>query len=130
MKKIISVALAGVVALLGVAACSSAADVASKNLSQAADNFEIYRQIVFINGITDKYLFEIDGFCSLGNDDKSREISVTCKLPDGSKIKDFVGLSDNVTYTVLQVNGANVSTSHYRVVFAPGQVIPDIRTGT
>ncbi len=129
MKKAIVAALAGVLALVGVAGCKTKADVASENLSKAADNFEIFRQIVFINGITDSYLEEIDGYCSLGNSDKPGELSVTCKQPDGSFTKDFVGLSDNVTYVVHQVDGANVSTSHYRVVFKPETIVPDIRVG-
>ena len=33
--------------------CSSDADVASENLSKAADNFEVNRRIVMFNGITD-----------------------------------------------------------------------------
>jgi hypothetical protein len=93
-----------------------------------ADNFQIERRIVFINGITDKTIATIEGRCSLGNSDLPREISVTCKVgvnPDVF-IKDFVGLSDNVTYFVDQTSAAEASDYHYRVNFAPSQAIPDI----
>ena len=50
MKKII-VAVAALALFAG--ACSTEADVASENLSKAADQFEISRRIVFLNGITD-----------------------------------------------------------------------------
>ena len=119
--------VAGLVVLsLGLAACTSDADVASENLSKAADQFEILRRIVFYNGITDQYIFSIEGFCSLGNHDASRELSVTCKIGPGQFKKHFLGLSDNVTYFVEQLDAANVSTSHYRVVFKPSVIIPDI----
>lgn len=126
-KKTVAGLGVGLSLLGGVAACDTDADVASKNLSQAADNFEIARRIVFYNGITGEYLLEIDGYCSLGNTDKDRELSVTCKLPGGSFKKDFLGLSDNVTYFVEQVDPAIVGTDHYRVVFKPQQIVPDIR---
>ena len=126
MRKIAALALAGL-AVLGVAACSSSADVASENISKAADNFEIQRRIVFVNGITDKYLLVIEGRCSLGNFDAERELTVTCKVgPDAYK-KHFLGLSDNVTYVVEQLEAASVSEFHYRVNFRPEVIVPDIR---
>lgn len=115
------------VAIGTVASCSSAADTASSNLSKAADNFEIQRQIVFINGITDKYLAVIEGRCSLGNNDKTGEITVTCKTGPNEFIKDFLGLSDNVTYMVLQEKPASADDYHYRINFRPETLIPDIR---
>jgi hypothetical protein len=51
--------------LLVTACGSSDADVAAKNISKAAEQFEVARRIVFFNGITDKYLLEIDGYCSV-----------------------------------------------------------------
>jgi len=131
MRKTLTAILAAAALTFGLAACSSDADIASDNLSKAADNFEIGRRIVFINGITDEYLLVIEGYCSLGNNDKTREISVTCKDKDGygGFKKYFVGLSDNVTYTVEQLAPAMVSTERSRVVFKPEQVLPDIRVG-
>jgi len=108
---------------LGFAACSSDADVASENLSKAADNFEIQRQIVFFNGITDTYLLTIEGLCSI--DDSGDQLEVTCKTKDGFK-KHFLGLSDNVSYFVEQQESANVSVDHYRIIFKPETVIPDV----
>lgn len=112
--------------LLLVAGCSSDADIASENVSKAADNFEIERRIVFVNGITDKYLLVIEGRCSLGNFDAERELSVTCKIGDDKYVKHFLGLSDNVTYVVEQTEAASVSAYHYRVVFKPEEILPDI----
>ncbi len=107
-------------------ACSSDADIASDNLSKAADNFEIQRRVVFYNGITGEYMLTIEGRCSLGNHDDTGELSVTCKVSDGAFKKHFLGLSDNVTYFVEQIDAAHVSEYHYRVVFKPEQIVPDI----
>ena len=53
-------------AMLAVAAagCNNA-QIASSNLSRAADNFEIMRRVVLLNGITDTYLLSIEGLCSV-----------------------------------------------------------------
>jgi hypothetical protein len=130
MKKLISILLA-VLAVVSFSGCNDA-DVASRNLSTAADRFEVNRRIVFYNGITTDYILEIDGFCSLGNDrfdDNSRikgEISITCKTGEGQYKKHFLGLSDNVTYFVEQIESENVGVNNYRVIFKPSIIIPDI----
>jgi hypothetical protein len=108
-----------------LSACSDA-DTASYNLSKAADQFEINRRIVFYNGITGEYMLTIEGLCSLGNDDSAGELTVTCKTGEAQYKKHFLGLSDNVTYFVEQVDGANVSAYHYKVIFKPAAIIPDI----
>ena len=106
--------------------CESDADVASRNLSQSADQFEITRRIVFYNGITGDYILTIEGLCSLGNYDSTGELTVTCKTGDGEYKKHFLGLSDNVTYFAEQIEGSPVDTYHYRVIFKPVAIIPDI----
>lgn len=125
MKALILAATALAVAA-PLAACSRPADVASYNLSQAADNFEISRRIIFYNGITGTYMLTIEGLCSLGNFDKSREVTVTCKTGPAAFKKHFLGLSDNVTYFAEQVEAADASTYHYRVVFNPSVIVPEI----
>lgn len=122
MKKVI---LAGLVAAT-LAACVPDADVASRNLSKAADMFEIDRRIVFYNGITGDYILSVEGRCSLGNSDKAGQLSVTCKIGEGKFKKHFLGLSDNVTYFAEQLETADVSVYHYRVVFKPQSIIPDV----
>ena len=112
-------------ALAALAGCSDA-DVASANLSKAADQFEITRRIVFYNGITGDYMLTVEGLCSLGNRDKSRELSITCKVGPSSYKKHFLGLSDNVTYFVEQLEAKPASVYHYRVVFKPSVIIPEI----
>ena len=121
MKKLIAIT-AAVAALAG---CSDA-DVASANLSKAADQFEVTRRVVFYNGITGDYMLTVEGLCSLGNRDKNRELSITCKVGPSSYKKHFLGLSDNVTYFVEQLEAKPASVYHYRVVFKPSTIIPDV----
>lgn len=118
--------LSVVAALALMAGCSSDADVASKNLSKAADNFEVQRRIVFYNGVTGDYILEITGRCSLGNSDSEGQLTVTCMVGPNEFKKHFLGLSDNVTYFAEQIQGADVSTDNYRVVFKPSVIVPDV----
>ena len=73
MKKLITLALASTL----LAGCMNDADIASANVSKAADNFEVTRRIVFYNGITGEYMLTITGLCSLGNNDTARKLTVT-----------------------------------------------------
>lgn len=130
---IIVMAILATVSLFSMTACTeSDADVASKNLSKAAEQFEIPRHIVGINGITDKYLFEVVGYCSLETGDSALggALEVTCRVINektgkvGYK-KTFLGLSDNVTFVMEQLEPISVSTSRYRVIFKPETLIPN-----
>lgn len=124
MKRIIT-ALGIVGVALGLGACTDA-QIASQNLSKAADMFEIQRRIVFYNGITDSYMLTIEGNCSIKKDAQDVQLEVTCKTGPKDYKKHFLGISDNVTYFVEQINGADVSVYRYRVVFKPSAIIPDI----
>jgi len=100
------------------------ASIASHNLSKKADMFEIKRRIVFYNGITDKYILSIVGYCSIKDDRK--QLEVICKTGPHEFKKHFLGLSDNVTYFAEQLEAKDVSTYHYEVVFKPQSILPDI----
>jgi hypothetical protein len=106
--------------------CDSAANVASKNLSKAADSFEVSRRVVFYNGITGEYMLTVEGLCSLGNYDSNNQLSITCKVGPEQYKKHFLGLSDNVTYFVEQMEPSKASVYHYRVIFKPSVILPNI----
>jgi len=102
--------------------------VASRNLSVAAEQFEIQRRVVFFNGITDKYLLEITGLCSVETSDAALggSLEVTCKTGPTTFKKHFLGLSDNVSYFVEQIESVNASVYNYRVIFKPDVIVPNI----
>lgn len=124
MRKFLALLALTSVFLFGASECSDA-ERASTNISKASDMFEITRRVVFFNGITDKYLLSIEGRCSI---DLKRDqvLAVTCKVSEGAFKKHYLGLSDNVSYFVEQLETADVSVYHYRVVFKPQAIIPDI----
>lgn len=110
-------------AALAAGACSDA-QIASQNLSRASDQFEVARRVVFYNGITDTYMLEVTGRCSIAADRRDGQLEVTCKHGDEFK-KHYLGLSDNVSYFVEQIDAERVSSAHYRVVFKPQVIVPD-----
>ena len=125
MKKILTSVVAVAAAALALAACN-AADTASRNISYESDNFKVMRRIVFVNGITDKYLLSIEGLCSIMKDKEDNQLEVTCKTGDSEYKKHYLGISDNVTYFVEQMDGSDVDTFHYKVAFRPEELLPDI----
>ena len=112
-----------ILAALFVTGCNDAR-VASHNISKASDMFEIDRRIVFYNGITGDYMLTIEGRCSIKP--MSDRLAVTCKTGNDDYKKHYLGLSDNVTYFAEQLAGASVSVYHYRVIFKPETIVPDI----
>lgn len=123
MKKSLLLVLA--IAVLFIGCFDTDANVASRNLSKAADMFEIQRRVVFYNGINGEYMLSIEGKCSL---DLSRGnvVTVTCMTGPEEFKKHYLGLSDNVTYFAEQLDGANVSRYFYKVIFKPLTIIPDV----
>ena len=116
--------LAAVGFMLAAFAGCDDAKIASRNLSKAAENFEIDRRIIFYNGITDTYMLTIDGRCAI--DDQGKQLEVVCKVGQDAYKKHFLGLSDNVTYFAEQLETADVSAYHYRVTFKPQTILPDV----
>lgn len=126
MKKII---LTTIGALVFLTACTTEADRANENLSKAAENFEVPRRIVGINGITDEVLFSVEGFCSY-EVPANGTFEAICKLPDGSIERTTMHLSDNVTFVSTQMGGADVDLFRPRVIFRPETIIPNFDLST
>jgi len=126
-KTNIAIALA---AAIGLSACDKPADVAARNLSEAADNFEINRRITFMNGMTNQAMLVIEGYCSLGNQDTSLQMSVVCRTGRNEYKRHFLGLGPTVSFIAEQIDPAPASTYRYRVTFNPTVIIPDIRMNT
>jgi ABC-type Fe3+-hydroxamate transport system substrate-binding protein len=126
------IVLLAVAALVALAGCGSRADTVSHNLSTSADNFQVARTITFYNGITGQSPLVIKGLCSIGDasgqtaPSSGGTLTVTCKVGPDKYIKDFLGLSDNITYFVSQNTGVSVSDTHYLIIFRPGTLIPGI----
>ncbi len=101
------------------------ADMVSYNLSKEADNFNIVRQITVINCITGDVLFQMSGKMSITPDPNENQLEILVES-DGIYQKHFIGLSDNVTYVVEDLNlGRNeVSKYKYTINFNPNMWLP------
>jgi len=122
MRKIVLILT--VLAAVIVTGCTDA-EIASRNLSTSADMFQLDRRIVFYNGITGDYILVIKGRCSITA--RGKQLAVTCKTGPGVYKKHYLGLSDNVTYFSEQIESAGVDVYHYKVIFKPSVIVPDIR---
>lgn len=110
-------------ALLVVGGCRSSADVASYNISKESDEFRVVRRVVFYNSITDTYMLEMIGNISIDLS-RSNVLEVTAKIGPDEYQKHYLGLSDNVTYTVEQLGTVDVSEYRYELIFKPESIIP------
>lgn len=123
-KKLLSLALVGVLATSILTGCDTEASRASYNLSQEADNFNVIRQLTVINCIQGDVLFQMSGRMSITADTSDNQLEVLVEDENGNYQKHFVGLSDNVTYTVEQLRGIDVDQYKYTLNFNPKMWLP------
>lgn len=127
-KKLLAITLS-IISIFTLAACETEAEVVSENLSKSADSFKVQRRIVFLNAITDNYLFTVEGLCAI-NTDSEKKLTVTCKTGKNSYKKHYLGLSDNVTYFGEQTDAKYEDPYHYKILFRPEQIIPNVEIQT
>ena len=122
-RKLSLIVLVSMLVVLG--GCATEATRVSYNLSQQADNFNIVRQLTVINCIESDVLFQMTGKMSITSDTADNQLEIIVE-DDGTYVKHFVGLSDNVTYVVEDLNlGANaVQKYKYTLNFNPNMWIP------
>ena len=115
--------MAGVISI-SVTGCSEAEKV-SYNLSEQADNFNVVREITAINCITGDIIFQMSGKMSITADTEDKQLEVIVE-DNGTYVKHFIGISDNVSYVVEDLNlGANeVNKYKYTLNFNPKMLIP------
>ena len=108
-----------------ISGCSESSRVES-NLSKEADNFNIVRQLTVMNCIKGDVLFQMIGKMSITADVDDNQLEIIVENEDGSYVKHFVGLSDNVTYVIEDLNlGRNdVEKYKYTLNFNPNMWIP------
>lgn len=127
MKKVLILVLALLIASLftGCGLRASDANVARYNLEVAEQNFEVYRRVVFYNGITGEYILTIEGRLAIIVDSDG-DLVVTVKTAEGQYLKHYLGLSDNVTYFSEALRASDVSAASYKVIFKPSVIVPTI----
>jgi len=110
---------------LSMVSCANDATVVRANLETAEQNFQVFRRVVFYNGITGDYILTIEGRLAIVVDSDG-DLVVTVKTEDGKFLKHYLGLSDNVTYFSEALLPSDVSAQSYKVVFKPATILPTI----
>lgn len=124
-KKLVGLLFAGCLGCGLFAGCNTEAQRVEYNISQEADNFNMVRQLTVINCIGGDILFQMSGRMSIKADRSDNQLEIIVEN-GGTYTKHFVGLSDNVTYVIEDLNlGANaVSKYKYTLNFNPNMWIP------
>ena len=125
MKKVLISLLVSisVIGMVGMVGCTEANTV-STNISREADNFNVTRRLVVINGRTDTIIFSLVGNFSLTVDQEENQLEVIAEVRDGVYRKHFIGLSDELMYFIEDVGETEVSKYDYEVEFIPEKVNP------
>jgi len=123
VKKFFVSAVAAALTVVVLAGCSSDADTADRNIVTAAEQFEIQRTIIGINGITGDIIFYAEGRCSFEN--YTGRVDVTCRYgPDEYRKHVFItGDQDSVVIT--QEEAVDVSVYQTRIILKPENLIPN-----
>ena len=123
MNKIYTILAASVFAL-AMTGCNDDATVARRNMTKAADNFELMRRIVFYNVRLGQNVVTVEGKCSI--EYGSGRTEYICKVGDGKYIRNFLSDSNDIVAIVEQMDSVPVNVYHFRRTFKPQTIIPDI----
>ena len=108
--------------LLALSGCTEAERV-STNLAQESDNFNVVRKVTVLNAITNDTMFEMTGKMSIKDDTADKQLEIV--VEDGGKYqKHIIGLSDNVSYVVQDLDVKDVDKYHYSINFNPKMWVP------
>ncbi len=103
--------------------CTSDADMASENLSTAAEQFEVQRRITVVNPFSDKVVFEVEGRCSI--EPSNKQLVAICKHGPDDFRKHHTGVGDNGMWSSFQMDPVDVDVYHTRLIVKPETVLPD-----
>ena len=128
IKRIVAVLLCVLLVGVTLVGCDEASRV-NENITQEAKNFNVYRRVTVINCLKGDVLFSMEGRMNIEADVADNQLEIIVELEDEKtkKIyykKHFIGLSDNVTYTVEDISGSEVSKYHYSINYNPNMWIP------
>lgn len=123
MNKLSKMAIIAVSGLLFLTGCSEANRV-SENLSMESDNFNVVRKVTVIDAITNDVMFQMSGRMSIKADTRDKQLEIVVENDKNKYQKHIVGLSDNVSYVVEDVEVPNVSKYKYEINYNPKMWVP------
>lgn len=107
---------------LALSGCTEA-DRVSTNLAQESDNFNVVRKVTVLNAITNDTMFEMTGKMSIKADTDDKQLEIVVE-DNGKYQKHIIGLSDNVSYIVQDLDVKDVDKYHYSINFNPKMWVP------
>lgn len=123
MKKKIIALLMSMCIVMSVTGCTEA-DKVSVNLSTQADNFNVLRQVTVVNCIANDVIFQMTGKMSIKADTSDNQLEVVVENEDGTYSKHIIGLSDNVTYVLEDIDTNYVEKYRFTINYNPKMWIP------
>lgn len=103
--------------------CTQAGRI-NRNLSKEADNFNKIRKITVMSCITNDTLLVVSGRLSIKADREDNQLEILIETGEGKYLKHFIGLSDNVSYIIEDLEGLDVSKYSYEINFNPRMWVP------
>ena len=123
MKKKMIMLFTSMFNALSMTGCNEAERV-SYNLSQQADNFNVLRQVTVINCIANDVVFQMTGKMSIAADTSENQLELVVENEDNTYSKHIIGLSDNVTYVVEDIDTNYVDKYQFVINYNPEMWIP------
>ena len=117
MKKFIAILFA----LFCLCGCTEA-DRVTYNIQQDADNFNVRREVVALNTRTNEALFTVEGLISIDSDEDG-DLNVTIRTGEDEYKLFYAHLSDDVTYTCIQLEPDHVTPYAYNISFFPAKEV-------
>ena len=123
MKKKMIMLFTSMFIALSMTGCNEAERV-SYNLSHQADNFNVLRQVTVINCIANDVVFQMTGKMSIAADTSENQLELVVENEDNTYSKHIIGLSDNVTYVVEDIDTNYVDKYQFVINYNPEMWIP------
>lgn len=125
MKKLIG-ALVALLMIVTLSGCARDSDVASRNISNDADNFKVLRKITFINTESGEVLYTVEGNMSIKADTGDNQLEITAKTGKDKFQKHILGLSPKTVYIVQQQEWQTTNQYNFKITWKPSTVVPDV----
>ena len=92
------------------------------NLRVEADNFNIRRRVIALNTRTNEALFQVEGYISIRSDSDG-DLNVTIQTGEDEYKLFYAHLSNDITYTCVQLEGKAVTPYAYDISFFPSKEV-------
>lgn len=112
------------ITIMFTACFDTEAEKVRENLALESDNFNVSRIVTVINGITNDTIFQIEGRISITADTNDNQLEIMCEYQKGLYKKTIIGIPDNVTYVVDDLEFTETTQYGYKINYNPKMWLP------